>query len=119
LTDSEEALASVAEAARDHEATAFWVGVLRLAPLVKEHYFGFIAEAYLELLRRYRRAYPGSDAPRKYRDRLDERIARVRERYGFGKDGGKTGEIGKSVVDLNPVIASPVPGQLAFAMPGM
>jgi DNA repair photolyase len=89
LTDSEEAIAAVAEAARAHGATSFWGGVLRLAPLVKEHYFGFVGEAFPEMLHRYQRAYPRSDAPRDYRDRLDERIARAKERYGFAVDNGE------------------------------
>jgi DNA repair photolyase len=86
LTDSEEAIATVAEATRDNGATAFWGGVLRLAPLVKEHYFDIVGQTFPDLLSRYQRAYPGSDASREYRDRLDERIARVRERFGFAED---------------------------------
>ena len=83
LTDAEDAIASVAEAAREQGATAFSVGVLRLAPLVREHSFGFIEEIFPDLLPRYQRAYPRSDVPRAYLARLDERIARVRQQYGF------------------------------------
>jgi hypothetical protein len=57
-----------------------------LAPLVKEHYFGWVAEAHPALLSRYARAYPYADPPRAYRELLEARIARVRARYGFGDD---------------------------------
>jgi DNA repair photolyase len=89
LTDGEEAIAAIAEMARDHGASAFWAGPLRLAPLVKEHYFGFVAQTFPELLPRYSRAYPGPNAPLAYRAMLDERIARVRLRYGFGEGNAK------------------------------
>jgi len=119
LTDSEEAIAAVAEAARDHGATAFWAGVLRLAPLVKEHYFGFVEQSFPDLLRRYRRAYPGIDAPRDYRDRLDERIARVRERYGFVEDAGKSpAPTGRARSDVS-IASTSAPGQLALALSGV
>ncbi len=86
LSDAEDAIAAVAAAAREHGATAFWAGPLRLAPLVKEHYLAFVGERFPALLPRYERAYPGADAPRRYQALLDERIARVRERYGFAQD---------------------------------
>jgi DNA repair photolyase len=119
LTDSEEAIAAVAEAARDHGATAFWGGALRLAPLVKEHYFDFIGHAFPDLLNRYQRAYSSSDAPRDYRSRLDERIARVRARYGFGEVTEKTGKTEMSAVGPSPAVAPPVSVQLSLAMPGL
>ena len=86
LTDSAEAIESVVSAARDHGATSFWTSPLRLAPLVKEHYFGFIERSFPDLLPRYRRAYPQADAPREYRDRLEARVRAISSRYGFGVD---------------------------------
>jgi DNA repair photolyase len=83
LTDSEASLAAVASAAHESGATSFWASPLRLAPLVKEHYFGFIAERFPGLVQRYERAYPRADAPREYQVDLERRIATIRERYGF------------------------------------
>jgi DNA repair photolyase len=119
LTDSEEAIASVAEAARDHGATSFWGGVLRLAPLVKEHYFDFVGNAFPELLSRYQRAYPASDAPRDYRDRLDERIARVKERHGFGDDIEKMDKVERSAIVSQQAVSPAGNRQLILAMPGI
>jgi DNA repair photolyase len=85
LTDSEASLSAIAAAARDHGATALWAGTLRLAPLVKEHFFGFLGEAVPNLLPRYERAYPRADAPREYRATLDARIDMIMDRYGFDR----------------------------------
>jgi DNA repair photolyase len=89
LTDSEASIDAVAAAAREHGATRFWAGPLRLAPLVKEHYLGWIQEFRPDLMPRYRRAYPRADAPRVYKDWLDARIAEVRARHGYGEDGSR------------------------------
>src|SRR6266851_8751434 len=83
LTDSAASIEAVAAAARDHNAAYFSATALRLAPHVKEFYLGFVEDEYPELLPRYQRAYPGAYAPPEYRDKLDERIQRIRERYGF------------------------------------
>jgi DNA repair photolyase len=83
LTDSAQSIAAVAEAARAHDATSFSTAPLRLAPHVKEFYLGFIGDEYPDLLTRYKRAYPGAYAPAEYREKLQERINRIRAEYGF------------------------------------
>ncbi|MDQ3227985.1 MAG: hypothetical protein M3Q50_15325 [Chloroflexota bacterium] len=84
LTDGDDAIAGIAAAACEHGATTFWAGPLRLAPLVNEHYFGFVGDTFPVLLPRYERAYPGADAPRDYCQGLERRIAEIRHHYGFG-----------------------------------
>lgn len=118
LTDGEDAIAAVAEAAREHGASAFWAGALRLAPLVKEHYLGFVAQSFPELHTRYARAYPGTEAPREYRARLEDRIARIRERYGF-EDTSKLRDIASATPPPLASVADARPGQLALALPGL
>jgi DNA repair photolyase len=86
ITDSQEAIEAVAAVAREHRALFFGAGPLRLMPHVKEHYLGFVGESFPTLLPRYERAYPGINAPKEYRARLDERVERVRARYVFGDD---------------------------------
>ncbi len=75
-----------ADAARAHGATAFWAGPLRLAPLVKEHYLGFVAEEFPGLVHRYQCAYSGTNAPRDYQTAIARRVAGIRERHGFAGD---------------------------------
>ncbi|HEY3058556.1 MAG TPA: radical SAM protein [Chloroflexota bacterium] len=83
LTDSSTSIEAVAAAARDHDAAYFTAVPLRLAPHVKEFYLGFIGDVYPDLLARYQRAYPGAYAPPEYRDKLDQRVQRIRADYGF------------------------------------
>ncbi|MBV9329585.1 MAG: radical SAM protein [Chloroflexi bacterium] len=83
LTDSVDSIAAVAAAAREHAAAHFSTAPLRLAPHVKEFYLGFIGDEYPDLLPRYQRAYPGAYAPLDYREKLQERINRIRAEYGF------------------------------------
>jgi DNA repair photolyase len=87
LTDSVASIEAVAAAARDHGAAYFSATALRLAPHVKEFYLGFVGDEYPDLLPRYTRAYPGTYAPKDYRDKLDERIQRIRQQYGFAGHG--------------------------------
>ncbi len=93
LTDREDAIDTVAAAARAHGASWFWASPLRLAPLVKEHYLTWVAAKYPELLSRYEHAYPYADPPQQYKAWLDERIARARERHGFAEGGGRSGRL--------------------------
>ncbi len=44
ITDSAESIEAVAKAAKEHGAASFGTSMLRLAPFVKEHYFGFIQD---------------------------------------------------------------------------
>ena len=84
VTDSAASIEAVVSAAREHGASTVWASTLRLAPLVKEHYLGFIGEAFPDLLPQYRRAYAGADAPAAYRSAVTARIDRIRARYGYG-----------------------------------
>ncbi|MDP9354038.1 MAG: radical SAM protein [Chloroflexota bacterium] len=86
ITDSAASIEAVAEAAREHGAVSFGTSALRLAPFVKEHYFGFIAEAFPDLLPRYQRTYQGANASADYLGALERRIMRVRSRLGFEED---------------------------------
>lgn len=83
ITDSEASIDAVAAAAREFQASSFTAVPLRLAPHVKEFYLGWIRDDRPDLLARYERAYPGTYAPKDYRERLAARIEHVRARHGF------------------------------------
>jgi DNA repair photolyase len=85
ITDSVESLEAVIAGAKEHGAAHVWASPLRLAPLVKEHYFAFIDETYPQLLRRYERAYGGMNAPPAYQEGIQARVDRLRAAYGFGE----------------------------------
>jgi DNA repair photolyase len=95
LTDSATSIEAVAAAAREHDAAHFTATALRLAPHVKEFYLGYIGDEYPDLLERYERAYPGAYAPLDYREKLDQRIQRIRTQYGFSGQREKTSAPGR------------------------
>ncbi|HYO29264.1 MAG TPA: radical SAM protein [Thermomicrobiales bacterium] len=86
ITDSATSIDAVAAAAKTHGASSFGASVLRLAPLVREHYLGFVAASYPELLPRYERAFAGTNARPDYLAAIERRIARIRERHSFADD---------------------------------
>jgi DNA repair photolyase len=116
ITDSVESLEAVAAAAKDHGAVSFGSAVLRLAPLVKEHYLGFVAEAFPDLLPRYERAYAGTNIASDYQAAIDRRLVRIRERHGFVADAMQDRR--KDVVTSLPGAERPVvrSGQLALPL---
>ena len=86
ITDSADSIDAVAAAAKAHGASSFGTSVLRLAPLVREHYLGFVAARFPDLLPRYERAYPGTNIRPDYLAAMERRVARIRERHGFAND---------------------------------
>src|SRR5829696_5473106 len=86
ITDTAESIDAVAAAAKAHGAGSFGSAVLRLAPLVKEHYLAFVSETFPYLLPRYERAYIGTNISPDYQAAIERRLARVRERQGFAGD---------------------------------
>jgi len=91
ITDSVASIESVAAAAAEHGAGFFGASPLRLAPIVKEHYLGFVEASFPDLLPRYERAYPRAHAPRDYQTKLDARVARIRARHGLDEDSMRQG----------------------------
>jgi DNA repair photolyase len=86
ITDSAESIEVVAAAAKEHGADFFGSAVLRLAPLVREHYLGFVAGSFPDLLPRYERAYSGTNISTDYQSAIERRLTKIRERYGFVED---------------------------------
>ncbi len=115
ITDARESIEAVAKAAQEHGAVTFGTSTLRLAPFVKEHYFGFVAQSYPDLLPRYQRAYlRGANAPVAYQEAVQRRVDRIRSRYGFAED-----EMRKSDPPARPTSSSvpaSSPGQLTLPL---
>jgi DNA repair photolyase len=116
ISDSVESISAVAEAAQAHGAVSFGASVLRLAPLVKEHYLDFVAATFPDLLPRYERAYAGTNISSDYQAAIERRIARIRERHGFVADAMQDRR--KDVVTSLPGVQQPVvrSGQLALPL---
>lgn len=85
ITDSVEMLESVINGAKEHGASHVWASPLRLSPMVKEHYFGFVDEHYPQLAARYDKAYPDASAPKAYQEGIERRVDSILARYGFAE----------------------------------
>ena len=83
LTDDVATLAALATAAREHGATSFWGSALRLAPGVKDHFLGVLAEEWPEQLVPYQREYQRADASPAYVAQIERRLAMARQSAGF------------------------------------
>lgn len=85
ITDAEASLEVVVAAAREAGAASVWTSPLRLAPLVKEHWYGFVGEAFPDLLPRYERAYARADVTDAYAAAMRLRLDRIRARHGYDR----------------------------------
>lgn len=76
-------LAATVKAIADHGARFVGSGVMRLDAGTREHYLGFLAEAYPQLVEGYGRLYAGKDAAPGYRHEVEGVLAALRTRHGF------------------------------------
>lgn len=89
LTDDEENIEEVARAALDHGAQFFFAGLLRLTPVPRRTYLGFLAGARPELVPAMERLYRGAYAPSAYQREVEARVERVRARLGLDRPAGR------------------------------
>jgi DNA repair photolyase len=84
LTDSDASLDAVARAARTAGAKGFGGNVVFLKPCAWQVFLPFLEDKFPTLVRRYRERFDRSAYIRgDYPERIAERIARIRRRYGF------------------------------------
>jgi DNA repair photolyase len=85
ITDREGDLEAVASAAHDAGAQWFFSGVLFLMPSSAKQFLPFIREKFPRLATQYEQWYAKNGyAPEEYRKKVAERVARIRQKYGFG-----------------------------------
>src|SRR5438105_4875756 len=84
ITDREGDLEAVAEAAKKAGAQWFFSGVLFLMPSSAKQFLPFVREKFPRLAKQYEQWYARNGyAPEEYRRKASERVARIREKYGF------------------------------------
>src|SRR6266571_2737037 len=84
ITDREGDLEEVAAAAREAGAQWFFSGVLFLMPSSAKQFLPFVREKFPRLAKQYQQWYAKNGyAPEEYRRKASERVARIREMYGF------------------------------------
>src|SRR5882762_5762955 len=84
ITDADGELEGVAAAAKEAGAEWFWSGVLFLMPASARQFLPFIEEKFPRLAKQYREWYSKNGyAPEAYRKKVSERVARIRQKFGF------------------------------------
>jgi DNA repair photolyase len=84
LTDADGELEGVAAAAKEAGAEWFWSGVLFLMPASAKQFLPFIEEKFPRLAKQYREWYTKNGyPPEEYRKKVSERVARIRQKFGF------------------------------------
>ena len=84
ITDREGELEAVAEAAHKAGAQWFFSGVLFLMPSSAKQFLPFIREKFPRLIKQYEEWYTKEAyAPEKYRKQIADRVARLKQKYGF------------------------------------
>jgi len=84
VTDRDGDLEAVAAAALVAGAQWFFSGVLFLMPSSAKQFLPFVGEKFPRLAKQYEQWYAKNGyAPEEYRRRASERVARIREKYGF------------------------------------
>jgi DNA repair photolyase len=84
ITDGEGELEAVAAAAKEAGAQWFFSGVLFLMPSSAKEFLPFVREKFPRLARQYEQWYAKNGyAPKEYRRKASERVARIRRKYEF------------------------------------
>ena len=84
ITDKEGDLEAVAAAGREAGAQWFFSGVLFLMPSSARQFFPFLRAKFPRLVQQYEKWFGKTGyAPEEYRRRIAERVARIRQTYGF------------------------------------
>lgn len=84
ITDREGDLEAVAAAGREAGAEWFFSGVLFLMPSSARQFFPFLREKFPRLVQQYQKWFGKNGyAPEEYRKKVAERVARIRQTYGF------------------------------------
>jgi DNA repair photolyase len=84
ITDREGDLEGIAEAVAAAGAQWFFSGVLFLMPSSAKTFLPFISEKFPRLAKQYEEWYAKEAyAPEEYRKKIAERVARIKQKYGF------------------------------------
>jgi DNA repair photolyase len=84
ITDRDGDLEAVAAAAKEAGAQWFFSGVLFLMPSSAKQFLPFVRENFPRLAKQYQEWYAKNGyAPEEYRKKASQRVARIREKFGF------------------------------------
>jgi DNA repair photolyase len=84
ITDRLDQLSAVVEAAKAHGASSLWTNALHLGDVTRQAFFEYLEHRRPELVAQYNNLYRGKYAPSEYRRRIQEVVATLKSRSGFG-----------------------------------
>jgi DNA repair photolyase len=84
ITDRTDQLSAVVEAAKAHGASSLWTNALHLGDVTRQSFFKYLEHRRPELVPLYNTLYRGKYAPSEYRQRIQEVVAALKSRSGFG-----------------------------------
>lgn len=90
INDSQENIDRVTEAAAAAGARSLYAGPLRLAPPVRDHFYGFLQHEFPDLLPWYLRNMDGQHLPVAAQERIGARAQAARARFGLARDDART-----------------------------
>lgn len=83
MTDDQESLRAVVEAAAGHGACFLGAQILHLKPGTKEHFMGYLEQEHPRLYFAYQRLYPANFAPTRFQREIQGRVADLKDAYGL------------------------------------
>jgi DNA repair photolyase len=83
ITDDEDHLAAVVEAAKAYGAGALSTNTLHLGDVTKQAFFEYLEHKHPDLVPEYERLYRGKYAPRAYQQRVRDVVAALKRRTAF------------------------------------
>jgi len=92
LTDDRQTLEAVVRAAADNGARFLGAQLLYLKPGTREHFLGFLEQGYPDLLKEYRRLYPGPYAPKRFQDDVKSAVRDMKTALSF-EDQPRPGKV--------------------------
>ena len=82
FTTQRSKLEATVKAVAEHGAAFMAANVLYLKGGTRDHFMGFLARAYPEMVERYGRLYAGAHAPREYKNAVHALLDVLKERHG-------------------------------------
>ena len=83
MTDDQESLKAVVEAAASHGASFLGAQILHLKPGTKEHFMGYLEMEHPRLYHAYQQLYPAEFAPKQFQQDIRDRVADLKDTYGL------------------------------------
>jgi len=83
MTDDQQSLRAVVEAAAAHGASFLGTQVLHLQAGTKEHFMSYLETQHPRLYHAYQQLYPAEFAPKQFQQDIRERVAELKDAYGL------------------------------------